>query len=98
MMDPNKGDTIRWTDDRPRTGVVQTVHPDRWLVKVGPGEYYNLRRPLWEASGKIVEREGYVACANDCGTLLPEPRSCEDDAEPVCQDCSRPQLRLVVSR
>jgi hypothetical protein len=94
-MDPKRGDTVRWTDTRTRTGVVQIAHPDRWFVKVGPGALYDLRRPLWEASGEVIEREGYVACANSCGTLLPEPRSCEDDVEPVCEDCSRPRLKLV---
>jgi hypothetical protein len=96
MNDPRQGDTIRWYDGRRQhTGTVHIAHANRWLVKVGPGALYNLRRPAWEASGEFVEREGYVACANGCGTLLPEPRNCEDDAEPVC---CKPKLRLVVSR
>lgn len=58
--DPAKGDTIRWTEQRngrKRTyvGTVERAHPDRWLVKVGPGNLHSLTRPNWAATGVVVE-------------------------------------------
>ncbi len=60
VRDPAKGDTIRWSEhrngrNRTYAGKVQTAHPDRWLVMVGPGRLHSLARADWDATGVVVE-------------------------------------------
>lgn len=114
---PERGDTIRWTEHQPGskpriyTGEVQTVHPDRWLVKVGPGKLHDLRRPAWEATGEIVAsapQQVLVAAGDDggpaCGWLQEPGTERADCAQPTGHSgaCVRaaavkPQLVLVTS-
>ncbi len=60
VRDPRKGDVISWSELRngrrqTYSGKVQTVHPDRWLVMVGPGRLHSLAREDWEATGEITQ-------------------------------------------
>jgi hypothetical protein len=60
IQDPREGDKIRWTERRngrrqTYTGTVHTAHEDRWLINLGAGRYYNLTRPVWDATGVVVE-------------------------------------------
>jgi len=57
---PCEGDKVRWSERRngrrqTYTGTVLHAHSDRWLVKVGPGRLHNLTRPVWDATGVVVE-------------------------------------------